>query len=129
LNHFLFLSTYSFFPICCTISNDLKFSSMQPTCLEELIQRITTILDIFSYKCDLLKCSYLLFDKAKKVFLSIQILMSCNLYGENFWNFFHIMVLQDLMITCVQKCFFFFFFFKFGTSPRNGSFGVFLVKT
>jgi len=48
------------------------------------------ILDISPNKCDLVKCNYWIFHRAKKEFLSIQKLISFNLYGGNFLYFFHI---------------------------------------
>jgi len=35
-----------------------SFQACEPTCLEEWIQRVTIILDIFSYWCDIVKCNY-----------------------------------------------------------------------
>jgi len=39
---------------------------MQPTCLEEGFLKKQTIWDIFSYKCDLVKCSCPVSGRAKK---------------------------------------------------------------
>jgi len=45
--------------------------------------------------------------------------------SEIFSTSSQISLLQDPTVTCDQKC----FFQIFGTYTRNGSFGVFLVKT
>jgi len=51
-----------------------NFSTMYPTCLEEWIQRSTTISDILSYKCELVKCNCLVFRKAKnRIFVNLQV--------------------------------------------------------
>jgi len=34
-------------------------------------------------------------------------LISCNPHSGNFWNFYYTFILQDPMVTCVKKDFFF----------------------
>jgi len=48
-------------------------------------------MDIFSYKCDFVRCNCRIFPRAKKKILSIQMLVSCNTHSEFFWNFSHIL--------------------------------------
>jgi len=56
----------------------------------------TPFLTFFSYKCELVKCSCLVFCKAKKKFLWIQKLICCNSHGRNFWIFFHMLSNQHI---------------------------------
>jgi len=69
-----------------------------------------------------------IFAVTKKGCLLLQILISCNLHGGNFWIFFHIFSNQCLTRSYSYMCQKLFFFQKFATCPRNGSFRVFLVK-
>jgi len=129
LNHSLHLSTYYFFPICCTILNYLKFSSMWPTCLEEWIQRSTTIFYFFSYKCDLVKCCCPFFHRGKK---KIFVTLNANISQSTQWrilNFFpHLLNLlyYKILWLYVSKND---IFQKFGICTRNGNFWVFFVIT
>jgi len=84
-------------------------------------------MDTFYTNVSLWSATAWFFAKPKKWLWSIQMLISCNLHGRNFWNFstsFQTNVLQDPTITCAKKR----FFIKFGTCTRNGSFGAFLVR-
>jgi len=64
------------------------------------------------------------FCKAKKGFLSIQKLISCNPHGGNseiVSTSIQTSVLQDHVVTSVQKC----FFLNFDTCAQNGKFRAF----
>jgi len=67
-------------------------------------------MDIFSYKCELVKCSCLVSCRAKKKILVISntnILQSTVEIFENFSTSFQTRALQDPTVIFVQKCFFF----------------------
>jgi len=110
LNHSLLLSTSYFFPICYTIPNDLNFSSMQPTCLENESKELQPFWTFFYTNMSLWSAAAQIFAGSKKGFLSIQTLISCNLHGEKFWNFFHIFSnqfnLRSYSYMCPKKFFF-----------------------
>jgi len=67
-------------------------------------------MDVFSYKCDHVKCSYLIFWRAKKrIFVNSNANIQQSIqwkFSETFSTSFQTNVLQDPMVTCVQKCFF-----------------------
>jgi len=74
---------------------------MYPTCLEERIQIDTTILDIFSYKSELVKCTCQKNDsnEFECLYLAIHVVE----ISENFTTYFQVNMLQDRMVTCVKK--------------------------
>jgi len=103
-----------------------KFSNMLPTWLEEWIQRVLTILDIFSYKCGLLKCNSLGFHRDKK---RIFVTSNTNILQSTKQEFFPHLFKPDyykILWLYVSKNY---FFQNLGTCIRNGNFGAFLVKT
>jgi len=106
-----------------------NFSIIYPTCLEEWIHRSTTILGVFSCKCDLVKCSCLVFRRVKKM---IFVNSNANILKSAWWKFLkffpHILklVYYKILRLHVSKNV---FFQNFGACTRNGSFGAFLVKT
>jgi len=66
-----------------------NFSSMKTTCLKEWFQRSTTILDIFSYKCELVKCNCPIFRRAKKrIFVNSKVHILPSVWWK-FQNFLH----------------------------------------
>jgi len=66
---------------------------------------------------------------AKKGFLSIQMLISCNLCSGNFWNFFHIFSNQNTRRSYDYMCPKILKRKKIFTCTKSGSFGEFLQKT
>jgi len=113
LNHFLLLSTYYLFPVCCTVPNDLKIFKHVPTYLKEWIQGSTTMLDIFSYKCEFVKCNCPFFQRTKFIYFHFKHYYLAIYMVEIFEFFLHIFLTQhnlfnsqDFIVTCVQKCFF-----------------------
>jgi len=107
LNHFVLLFTYYFFPICCTISNDLKLFkhiANLPWRMNPKKHHQCGHFFIQMWPC---KVQLLVFSKAKNTFRSIQTVISCNLYSEIFWNFTQTSILWDPTITHVKKCCFF----------------------
>jgi len=101
---------------------------MGTTSLEKWILRRTTILDIFSYKCNLVKCNCPLFcgDK-KRIFVNsnASILQSTEYKFLKFFPHLKQAYYKILQLHMSKNV----FFLKFGTCTRNGSFGAFLVKT
>jgi len=115
LNHSLHLSIYYFFPVCCTIPNDLK--------IFKHVANLTWRMNPKSYHhfghffIQMWPCEVQLpiFSQGqKKGFLSIQTLISCNLHGGNFWNFFHIFANKYTTRSYSYMCPKMFFFYNLG---------------
>jgi len=105
-----------------------NFLSMYPTCLKEWIQRVTIILDIFLYKCGLVKCSCTFFRRAPKwIFVNSK----ANILQFTWWKIlkFFSRLLKTVYYTILQfhvsKII---FFQKFGTCTRNGNSGAFFCE-
>jgi len=60
----------------------------------------------------------LFFTGPKKQFLSIQMLISCNSHGGNFWNFFHMFSSEHTRISYSYMCPKMFFFKKLVLVPK-----------
>jgi len=129
LNHSLLLSTYYFFPICYTTPNDLKFFKHVYNLTWRMNPKSSTILDIFSYHCDFVKCCCLIFHRAKmKIFVNSNI----NIFQSIRWKFLkffpHLLKLayyKILQLDVSENI----SFLKFGRCTRSVNFGAFLMKT
>ena len=91
MNHSLHFSTYYFFPICCTLPNDLKiFKHVVNLTGRMNVNKHNHLGLFFITNVTLWSTADRIFTGPKKGFLSLQMLISCNLHGGNFWNFFYI---------------------------------------
>jgi len=83
LNHSL-LSTFYFFPIRYTIPNDVNFFKHIANLFKKLIQRSTTIFNIFSLESKLVKCSCSIFHKVEKMTM---VNLNAYIFRSTLWNF------------------------------------------
>jgi len=125
----LFLSTYYFFPICCTIPNDLKFFkhvanltwNVNP---KKHQQHGHFFIQIWAYKVQLPD-----FLQGQKRILANS---NANILQSIWWKFlkffphFFKLVYYKILWLHISKNI---FFLNFSTYTRNGSLGVFLVRT
>jgi len=96
LNHFLLLSTYYFFPICCTIPNDLNFFlACSHLALKNESKEAPPFWTFFHTNVSLWSATAHFFTRPKKRFLWIWKLISCNLRSEKLWNLFHMFSSQN----------------------------------
>jgi len=110
LIHFLLLSIYYFFPICCTIPNDLKIFKH----VANLPWRINPKSNhhfghffIQMWPSEVQMSGFLLglkknFCHFKRLYLTIYMVEN----SEFFSTYLKFRKLQDPTVTCVQKCFF-----------------------
>jgi len=123
LNHSLLLSIYYFFPICCTIPNDLKFFKHLDNLPSRMNPKSNHNSDHFFIQIWPCEVQLLVFSQSP-----IQMLIYCNLQGGNFWKFFHIFSNQHIIRSYRYMCWKMFFFLYFWSCTRSGNFGAFLVK-
>jgi len=130
LNHSLFLSTYYFFPIGCTIPNDVKFLkhvANLPWRMNPKKHHLHKYFFIQMWPCEVLLPCFL---KGQKMIFANS---NANILQSMRWKFlkffptsFEIRVLVKILLLHVSK--FIYLFLKFGTCSRNGNFGAFLVN-
>jgi len=130
LNHSLLLSTlYFFFPICCTIPNDLKNFKHVANLTWKMKSKSYHHFRHFFIQMWPSEVQLPSFSQGQKMdfcqFRHLYPTIYMVEISEIFSTSFQTSLLQDPIVTCVQQC----FFLKFGTCIRNGSFGAFLVKT
>jgi len=111
LNLSLLLSTNYFFPICCTIPNDLEnFQAYRQLAFKNEFKELQPFWTFFYTNLSLWSAAAQLFARPKKGLLLIQMLISCNLHGKKFWNLFHIFLNQfttrSYGYMCPKKFFF-----------------------
>jgi len=125
LNPSLFLSTYYFFPLYWIIPNDLKNFKHVANLPWKMNPKKHHHFEHFTYKCNLVKCNFSIFRRAKKM---IFVTSNANILQSTWWKFLNIFprllkpsYYRILWLHMSKKCIF--------SSTRNGSFWVFLVKT
>jgi len=128
LIHSLFLSPCYFFPIYCTIPNDLKFFKHVANLPWRMNPKKHHHLRHFFMQMWPCEVNCLFFGKVKKM---IFVNSNINILQFAWWKFLkffpHILkpMYYRILWLHVSK---YGFFLNFGACPRNGSFGAFLVK-